>query len=211
VINESAPYRVLAIGAHPDDVEHGCGGTLLKLSQRDAGIYLCIVTDGSAGADADIRKNEQDKAAAFLKAREVFWGKVTDTQVCLNKELIDFLDSVIARINPTEIYINWPEDTHQDHMNLARATMAAARYTKRVIFYEAYTSKNFSPDFFVDITPVLDKKIELMNCHKSQVEKPNPAHIDMIRSMQAVARFRGFQGNVEYAEGFKLLRFLRDI
>ncbi len=204
-------YRVLAIGAHPDDVEHGCGGTLIKLARQKADISLCIVTDGSAGAAAEIRQKEQSCAAEILGVNKVFWGGVKDTQVSLSKNLIDRLDTIIAEVKPTEVYVNWPEDTHQDHMNLARAAMVAARYVKRVIFYEAYTSQNFSPNFFVDITPVLDEKTELMKCHKSQVKKPSPAHIDMIESMQAVARFRGFQGNVQYAEGFKLLRFLRGI
>jgi len=204
-------YRILAIGAHPDDIEHGCGGTLIKLAEKGVDTYLCIATFGDAGGNADTRKNEQESAASFLKAKRIFWGNIEDTKISLSKDLIDFLDSIIAEIQPDEIYVNWPEDTHQDHMNLSRATMVAARYTKRVLFYEAYTSRNFDPDFFVDISSVMKHKINLMQCHRSQIEKISPAYIDMVESMQAVGRFRGFQGNVEYAEGFKLLRYLRDI
>ena len=204
-------YRILAIGAHPDDIDHGCGGTLLKLSDQGASIYLCIVTDGSAGGNGEIRRKEQERAASVLKAKKLLWGEFADTTILLDKKLIDFLDSVIGEVQPTEVYVNWPQDTHQDHMNLARATMVAARYVRRVIFYEAYTSRNFDPDFFVNISTVLDRKIDLLKSHKSQVDKPNPAQTDMVESMQAVARFRGFQGNVRFAEGFKLLRFLRDI
>ncbi|MDA0333991.1 MAG: PIG-L family deacetylase, partial [bacterium] len=66
--------KVLAIGAHPDDLEYGCAGTLIKHAQRGDEVYMMIITDGSSGGQADLRAREQRKAAKIIGAREVFFG-----------------------------------------------------------------------------------------------------------------------------------------
>ena len=108
-------------------------------------------------------------------------------------------------------YVNYIEDIHQDHRLLARCTLAATRYIKKVLFYEDYTSCNFEPDIFVDIEDVLEEKQKLMQAHASQVKKSYPTGLDMIETIKATANFRGYQGKVKYAEGFKAFRFLRDV
>ena len=80
--------NILAIGAHPDDIEFGCGGTLLKYSQQGHGIYLLVLTDGSVGGDPQVRKKEQTQAADFLGGKGLFWGGAKDTELFDNRELI---------------------------------------------------------------------------------------------------------------------------
>lgn len=94
---------------------------------------------------------------------------------------------------------------------LAECALAATRYVKRVLFYEDYTSMNFEPDIFVDIEDVLEEKQKIIKVYSSQVDKAYPTKLDMLESVKAIANFRGFQGKVKYAEGFRAFRFLRDV
>ena len=68
------PMRILAIGAHPDDIEAGCGGTLLKYAQNGHRIFLMVMTDGDKGGSSDVRKREQERSAKQLRAEKIFWG-----------------------------------------------------------------------------------------------------------------------------------------
>ncbi|MBU3931063.1 MAG: PIG-L family deacetylase, partial [Proteobacteria bacterium] len=71
--------KILAIGAHPDDIEAGCSGTLAKYAQNGHDIYLLIMTEGHMGGEGAIRKKEQTKSAKILKPRELIWGAYKDT------------------------------------------------------------------------------------------------------------------------------------
>src|SRR5436190_10926367 len=119
--------KVLAIGAHPDDVEYGCGGTLALYAERGHDVFLYVASDGSHGGAAEVRRREQQDSALVLSAREVVWGGYPDTEVPLTRELIVGIETVIRRIAPTMIFVNFPDDTHQDHRNLAQATVSATR------------------------------------------------------------------------------------
>lgn len=203
--------NILATAAHPDDIEYGCGGTLLKDARKGDNVYLMVLTDGSAGGEAAVRRREQEKAAELLQAKKVFWGGFKDTEIPVNKKTISIIEEVIKEVEPDEVYVNYFDDIHQDHRVLAKCVISATRYIKKVLFYEGYTTCNFEPDVFVDIEDVLDDKIRLLEVYKSQISKSNPISLDIIESARAVANFRGFQGKVKYAEGFKALRFLMDI
>ncbi len=203
--------NILAIGAHPDDIEYGCGGTLLKYAMKNHNIFLLIMTDGSEAGDVEIREMEQKNAAEFLKVKKIFWGGYKDTKLVMRKEMISVVEKAITEIKPDEVYINYYDDTHQDHRVLAESVISATRYCKKVLFYEGFTTFNYQPDIFVDIEDVLEEKIVLLKKHASQVNKVHPTGWDLIESLKAVANFRGFQGKVKYAEGFKAHRFLKEI
>ncbi len=203
--------NILALGAHPDDIEYGCGGTFLKLANKGMDIYFMVLTKGEFGGDAKIREKEQEAAMKLLGVKKIFWGGCVDTELPNERIIITKIDEVIEKIKPDEVYVNYIEDIHQDHRTLAECTLAATRYVKRVFFYEDYTSINFEPDIFVDIEDVLEEKQKLIQVYSSQVGKSYPTKLDMVESVKAIANFRGFQGKVKYAEGFKAFRFLRDV
>ena len=146
-----------------------------------------------------------------MGVKKIFWAGYKDTELPNERIIISDIDSVISEINPNEVYVNYIDDIHQDHRTLAECTLAATRYVRRVFFYEDYTSVKFEPDIFVDIGDVLEEKQKLIQIYSSQVVKTYPTKLDMIESVRATANFRGFQGKVKYAEGFKAFRFLRDI
>ena len=203
--------RILALGAHPDDIEYGCGGTFIKFARRGDEIYFMVLTKGEFGGDAEVRQKEQEDAMKFIGVKKIFWAGYKDTELPNERIIISDIDSVIREINPNEVYVNYFDDIHQDHRTLAECTLAATRYVRRVFFYEDYTSVKFEPDIFVDIGDVLEEKQKLIQIYSSQVVKAYPTKLDMIESVRATANFRGFQGKVKYAEGFKAFRYLRDI
>src|SRR6266536_2655254 len=202
--------NVLAIGAHPDDVEYGCGGTLTKYAQKGHAIYLFVASDGARGGDSGVRRREQDESALVLGAREVFWGGYDDTEIPLNRDLIASLEGVIARIKPSMILVNFPDDTHQDHRHLAQGATSATRYVPNFLFYEVPSTQNFTPNCFADIAKVLDKKLAALESHRSQVSKTNIEDLTILELAVSCANFRGIQARVKYAEAFHSVRLLLD-
>jgi LmbE family N-acetylglucosaminyl deacetylase len=204
------PLNLLALGAHPDDIEYGCGGTFLKFAKHGENIFYLVLTKGEFGGNPKIRQREQEKAMRLLGVKKIFWGGYKDTELPNERIIITFIDEVIKVVKPEEVYVNYIDDIHQDHRTLAECALAASRYIKKVLFYEDYTSNNFVPDIFVDIEDVLEEKKKLIQVYSSQVTKAYPSKLDMVESVKAIANFRGFQGKVKYAEGFRAFRFLRD-
>lgn len=203
--------NVLAIGAHPDDIEFGCGGTLMKMAKRGHNVYMLVMTKGGMGGKTKVRRREQQKAARFINAKKVFWGQFKDTYVPSNKQVISTIEDAIKKTDSEIVFINYYEDTHQDHRLIADNAIASSRYIKNVFFYEVPTTQRFEPDAFVDISDILKDKLRLLTLHASQVTRTGVEKLSILESTKSCANFRGFQARVKYAEGFKSLRFLMDL
>lgn len=203
--------NILAVGAHPDDIEFGCGGTLIKYTQAGHNVFLFVLSDGSFGGDSAVRIREQKEAVKFMGARDIFLGIFRDTEIVDNRELILKIEEIIYQVKPDIVFLNYPQDVHQDHRATAQAGVSATRYIKEVLFFEVPTTQHFEPDIFVDIQDVLDKKLQLLKIHASQVDRTKIENLTILESAQSCANFRGFQGRVKYAEAFKALRGLREI
>jgi len=203
--------NILAIGAHPDDIEYGCAGTLIKYAERSHHIFLLVLTGGQEGGSSETRKQEQENAAELMSVQKIFWGGYHDTQLPLSKELIEKIEEVLGEVNPDLILVNYGDDTHQDHRILTQATMSATRYVRNVLFFEVPTTQNFNPQVFVDISDTLERKSQVLNAHASQVMKTNIEDMYIIELAQANATFRGIQGRVKFAEAFAPLRLFINI
>jgi LmbE family N-acetylglucosaminyl deacetylase len=202
--------NVLAIGAHPDDIEYGCGGTLTRYAQKGHAVHLFIASKGGRGGDPEERQQEQEESAEILGARDVFWGGYDDTEVPLNRELIVRLEDVIRDVSPTMIFVNFPDDTHQDHRHLAQCATSATRYVPNFLFYEVPSTQNFAPNCYTDIARVLDTKLAALKAHRSQVTKTNIEDLSILELAVSSANFRGIQARVKYAEAFQSVRLLLD-
>ena len=203
--------NILAIGAHPDDIEIGCGGSLIKYREKGDNVFLLVMTCGESGGDGEARCYEQKESLKILQAEELFWGGHSDTNLLLDQRLISNIENVLHKVKPDFIFVNYFDDTHQDHRNLAKATISATRYIKNVLFYEVPTTQNFSPNVFVDINDVLNEKIALLKAHGSQVMKTNIEDLSILEIAKSYANFRGIQGRVKYAEGFVSLRLFINV
>lgn len=198
--------RILAIGAHPDDIEIGCGGTLIKYARQGHEVFLLVMTDGGASGEGGIRRTEQEVAAGILQSVKLFWGDYPDTAIPLDRDSIQRVERIIHTVEPDFIFVHYQDDTHQDHRHLSVSTITATRYTRNVLFFEGLTTQNFSPSVFVDVDAVLERKVAALEAHGSQVHKTNIRGLTIVDIARSSAHFRGIQGRVRNAEGFVPLR-----
>lgn len=203
---DSNRIRILALGAHPDDIEAGCGGALLRYAEQGQRVFLMIMTEGELGGEARVRRAEQEAAAKILGAEQVYWGGYHDTAIPNDRGLVQKIETVVQEVAPHVIFVHFPDDTHQDHRHLAMSAVSATRYTRNVLFYEGPTTQHFSPTVFMDIGAVLDDKIKALQAHASQVDKTNVEGLSIVEVAKSAAHFRGIQGRVQNAEGFVPLR-----
>ena len=203
--------RILALGCHPDDIEFGCGGTLIKYAGAGHEVCLMVMTEGRAGGDSEVRRTEQETSAEILGCTRLFWGGYRDTELPLDRKLIQKVEEIIYEVDPDFIFVHYFDDTHQDHRNLANSTITATRYTRNVLFYEGPTTNNFTPTVFVDIKEEEEDKIAALEAHASQVKKTNIGDLSIVEVVHAASLFRGTQARVKSAEGFLPLRLFINI
>lgn len=200
------PRRILAIGAHPDDLEIACGATLAKM--RDAGhdVYAVVLTCGEAGGDPATRLCEAHHGAAFLDVNQVEVLNFNDTELAQQVNAITHaIEARIRAYKPDIILTHSAHDQHQDHLAVHQATLRAARNHSAILCYESPSvTRDFQPTFFVDVDGYLDVKIESIRTHADQHSKPyvSPERV------RGVAVFRGGQAKTRYAEGFEIVRAL---
>ena len=203
--------NILAIGAHPDDIEIGCGGTLIKYSDTGHKIFSLVMTGGGQGGESSVRCREQEDAGRIMGAEKIYWGDYKDTHLAVSQDLISKIEQVISEIDPKFIFCHYPDDTHQDHRHLSLATQSAARNLRNVLFYEGPTTYGFNPQVFVDISETLDRKIEALKAHESQVTRTNIEDLSIVEIARSSANFRGIQGRAKYGEAFSPLRLFINV
>ena len=203
--------NILAIGAHPDDIEFGCGGTVIKYALKGHDVHLLILTDGGRGGDQAERRREQEAAVKLLGVQRLLWGGYRDTELSLDRDLIQKLEATLKIIRPDLILVHSGDDTHQDHRHLSTSVVTASRYTRNVLFYEGPTTANFTPSIFVDIDALLEQKLKALAAHASQVVKTGVEGLSIVDLARAAAHFRGIQGRVRNAEGFVPLRLFINV
>jgi len=213
--------NILAIGAHPDDLEFGCFGTLKKHLNKGDNVILAIMShstvensNGDTTRTKDKSKQEAINASKILGAEINFLG-FQDTNVPFNKSSIDAIESLIKNHNIDTIYTHWGGDTHQDHINTLDTTLAAGRLINNVFCYEQVPLPRVCvhypvANYYVDITDTIETKIKACKQHTSQVDKFNEQGLDIIDSVITLAKYRGNQTNIKYAEAFTVLKYLQD-
>jgi len=196
--------RVLAIGAHPDDIELGCGATLAAHRARGDSITMLVLTTGEQGPQASQSREQEQRAAAALLDAELVWGRFADGSVPDGRPAIDLIQSLIDTAGIDTIYGHSPNDTHQDHRRAGLASLAAARRSQQLLLYESPTSTRFEPSLHIDITGFLDAKLALVQAHRSQVLKNGLVDLEAVA---AQARHRGFSARTHLAESFEIARY----
>jgi LmbE family N-acetylglucosaminyl deacetylase len=201
--------NILAIGSHPDDIELGCAGTLLKHVAAGDKVTMLIVSLGEVGPGKVSNRAKEQMASAKLIGADVVFGALPDCEVSLHElELVHLIEETIKNTRADIVYTHGILDTHQDHRAVALATLGAARHCNKILCYDAPSTYNFTPTVFSDITDTLNGKIKALKCHKSQVEASTMASPELVRTS---AGYRGHQARVGAAEGFMPHRFVMKI
>ena len=203
---------VLAVGAHPDDVELGCAGTLVLHKMKGDRVYVLVLTKGEASGDAEVRENECRRAAEILNVDRLFFGDLKDTRVGDGRETIDEIEKVVDEVKPDIIYAPVCKDTHQDHRNTGHAAMSAGRRCKMILLYEgASTQRDFYPQVFVDIGQSFEMKLKATRVFGSQLSGHNGGYAKAVKAIEGLAKYRGYQAGVEVAEAFEIGKFIFEV
>ena len=217
--------NVLAIGCHPDDIEINCAGTLAKCVKRGDNVTVCHVCNGNLGHVviqpdelAEIRKNEAIKAGS-LAGIKVVTCDIGDLMAYDQiKEQRDKVVDIIREAQPDFIITHAPNDYMPDHVAVSKlvfdASFAASvpHYVSGVttpsqvtpIFYMDNLGGNeFLPTEYVDITDEIDLKLEMLECHESQLKwMREHDNIDFADMVKTISKYRGYQCGATYAEAF---------
>lgn len=201
------PRSVLAIGAHPDDVEIGCGGALARHRSYGDTVTICTLSRGASGGDAEIREQEAGAAAQVLGA-QLELGDLADTHIPEGGASITAILDVIAHVRPTHVYTHSQFDTHQDHRNTHHATMVAVRSVPNVYCYQAPSATvDFRPNLFIDISEHMETKLDAIAAYASQTSVRAYLARDLI---VATARYWGRFAGFVLAEPMEVVRQRND-
>ena len=202
--------KILAVGAHPDDIEYGCCGFLLRMKQEGPEVSLLVVSSGEKGLSDHSRNRiiEQQKAFDMCGFSQLFVKDFPDGDIVCNNRLVSEIESVIQETSSDFILVNYPKDYHQDHRSVAQAVIAATRTERGLLFYRAYSAIDFHPNIYVKIDAVVSKKIEVLHCFRSQIEKNIGKMIDFVECSISMNRYYGNQTATEYAEGLCLYKYI---
>ncbi len=194
---------VLAIGAHPDDVEIGVGGILAAHHAAGARIAVLTLSHGARGGDAARREQESLASAELLGAR-LFLEDLEDTQIGGTDPTVGIIERAVAEIQPTAVYTHSHHDRHQDHRSVFDATMVAAREVPLVACYQSPSSTvDFRPERFVTIDGFTELKLRLLACFRSQSAIRGYLEPDLVL---ATARYWSRFGAGTYAEPLEIMR-----
>lgn len=220
--------RVLAIGAHPDDAELSCGGTLALYRSMGVEVVIASLSQGDKGSrelsreeTIRVRREESEKAAGLIGAAYVSLG-LSDSEIFEHLENRFRIVELLRKVKPHVVFTHAPSDYHADHRTTSilvndasyistsfkfETKSPALPWVPSVYHMDNYMGVHFIPEEYVDITEVIETKKAMVLQHRSQF-----AHLkertgeDLLEDMLDLARFRGKQSGVTFAEGFRLFR-----
>jgi two-component system response regulator HydG len=194
---------VLAVGAHPDDVEIGAAGALLAHRAAGHKVAILTMTRGARGGPDDARAGEARRAATILGAA-LYLEDLEDTRISESDPTISAISTVIESVRPTIVYTHSIHDVHQDHRNTHRAVMVAAREVGSVCCFQSPSATvDFKPARFIVIDEYMTGKLAAIAAFGSQAVVRQYLAPDLI---EATARYWSRFGSGRYAEAFEVVR-----
>lgn len=211
---------ILFLGAHPDDIELGCGGTICYFTEKENDVYCYHFTNGEYSDinGKTIRTFDEiykctNKSLGLLGVKEenIYYSNIPATELQVNKDTISELQKFIIDHNVKTIFTHPNPDTyHQDHRAAHNISMASARrFVKNIFLFEImfnFASGLMIPNYYIDISKHIEKKKEALRLHKPEYNKYGKEK--WIESNVSLAKFRGMQVETEYAEAFYVMKYL---
>lgn len=208
--------KILAVGAHLDDIEIACGGTLAKAIETGHDVKVLIMSrsgytnkEGNMQRSDEIAVEEGTNALHTLGVQDIEILDFPTKDIPFQSDVVSAIDVIMSAYNPDIIFTHHPFDTHQAHVGVSNATIAAARRKNTVFFYEPITPSGrsyvaFRPQLYTDIESTLDKKIASLREHKSEYNKFGAE--DWVEGVRCRCGFRGYEIGKKFAEAFEVLR-----
>ena len=207
--------NVLAIGAHFDDVELGCGGALARHAANGDPVYVFVATVSGFSNEAamavrsnEIALQEARKAMGIIGTKELICGQFKTLEV----EFVDELNIQILRIVQEKkidlVYTHWTGDIHHDHVAVARASLHSCRHVPRLLMYRSnwyHSTDDFRGNCYVDITEHWATKERAIRAHESEINRTGERWISFFRNE---AENAGQRIGVAKAEVFEVVKFL---
>ncbi|HEY7153779.1 MAG TPA: PIG-L deacetylase family protein [Gemmataceae bacterium] len=216
--------RVLAIGAHPDDIELTCAGTLARFLHAGSTVHLAVVCRGDKGGGAisaeelTARREQEARRSAELLGAPISFLGLADAEVRDDPPTRLLFLNLLRQTQPELILTHGPDDYHEDHRQVSglvvRVSWFAASPGQRtdrpplpqppaVVFMDNMAGLDFEPTHLVDVTDTFALKQQMLACHASQTGRPDSGMHQLRELSETLARLRGFQCGVRYAEGFR--------
>jgi LmbE family N-acetylglucosaminyl deacetylase len=207
--------KILAIGAHFDDVELGCGGTLARHVCKGDDVYVFVASiSGFANhydqsvRSSEIARAEAEEAMKILGVKQMFCGDFKTLQVEFIDELNIQILRLVEKLGIDQVYTHWTGDIHHDHQALARASLHSCRHVPRLLMYRSnwyHSTVDFRGNFYIDITDHWDAKEQAIRAHKSEMDRTGAKWISFFRNE---AENAGQRIGVRYAEVFEIVKWL---
>jgi len=217
--------RVLAVGAHPDDLEILCGGTLARFVQDGHEVVMCHVSRGDRGSFVHtseeisrIRSEEAGRAAEICGAEATTLGQSDGDVNAADPEQRRLMIDLVRETQPELIITHHPGDYMGDHNETSKLVFDCSfhatlplletrqpnyRKVTPIYYMDTLMGLGFQPSEYVDVSAVIDTKTTMLEAHQSQLTwLRDHDGVDVVEQMRTVSRFRGLQCGVDYAEGF---------
>ena len=218
--------RVLAVGAHPDDLEILCAGTLAKYALRGDHVTMAVSTNGEVGSAtlskseiAEIRMSEA-KASAEVIGADFIWMGYPDEFLFSNEQTrLDFLN-MVRQARPDVILTHAPTDYHPDHRATGgilwdirvmttvpniKTQAPPCEKIPEIYYYDTVAGIEFVPQYYVDISEAFELKKKMLACHKSQASWLEEQYkLSYLQFIEYTGRYRGLQCGTQFAECFQL-------
>ena len=220
--------KIMIVCAHPDDEVIGCGGTIAILSKFSR-VTLLILTNGEGSRNYKSklmekkiidRKKNLNKSSKNLGIQNIIHENLDDNELdkYSNLKITKLIESHIRKIKPDTIFTHHSSDLNIDHKKVHQAVLTATRpfknnYVRNIFTFEIpsstdsnYGKKVFKPNYFVDITKSIKKKIKSLKIYKNQFSKlPSPLNINNIINL---SKLRGNSVGFKFAEAFEVVRII---
>lgn len=219
--------KVLVVCAHPDDEVLGVGGTLLKHVKNGDEVYTLILGDGETSRDNNNiakRNNQAQQVADFAGFKKLFTENLADNKfdsIAL-LDIVKKIEKVINEVKPTIIYTHFSNDLNVDHQITFKAILTACRpqpnfSVKKILTFETLSSTEwqkkernnvFCPTVYNDIKNFIENKKKMLEIYQDEIrEYPHPRSI---QGVEILAKFRGLEVGLEYAEAFEAIRIINE-
>ncbi len=203
---------ILALGAHPDDIELGCGASLLRYKVEGHETHGIVFSNGEGGLhdpqlkSCNLRKREAERGGRVMHLDSLTVMEFPDTKLSTRQEeIMHVIEECARQLHPDLIFTHNRHDLHRDHRAVYLATMEAARRVPTLLCYEnPNTPSSFQPNCFIEVSLYLEHKIKALRCHASQQASRPYMEEDLVQSL---ARVRGGQARLRAAEAFEAIRF----